>query len=561
MEHSEYISRKENMPEQPVPLIDRERMAMNLIHASLGSGPWSMEFNRKGEMASCVWSDTFRHMLGYKSVEDFPNALESWSDLLHDEDKPHVIQEYWDTVRDYTGVKTYDVEYRLLTRNNGWRWFHAAGRLARREDGSPIAFYGLFVDIDEKKKMEERLQRQTVELQKALAAAQYANQAKTTFLNNMSHDIRTPMNAIIGFTNLALESNDADAQREYLKNIAVSSGHLLNLINGILELSKIENQKIELTEELANIDEIYRRLEAMLHIDLEKKHQACTIDLNIRHTYLYMDTTHYSQIILNIISNSIKYTPMDGTITVSCRELPGDTPDACVLETVIQDNGIGMSSEFLAHAYESFSREQTSTVSGVQGTGLGLAIVKNLVDLMRGTIHMESQPGRGTKVTIRTPHRLGDLPKAADLKKPEEIDYGILAGKCILLAEDLDINAIIVTKLLTGKGCTVERAKDGAECVDMMQKADTGHYCLVLMDIQMPNMNGYCAAQAIRALEDRKKAAVPILAMTANAFQEDFDKTIECGMNGHIAKPLEKEKMFRTITEALRKSSMPNSTT
>ncbi len=547
MEHSKYINKKESLPEPA----DRERMAMDLIHASLDSGPWSMEFNEEGEMISCIWTDTFRHMLGYKSTKDFPDVLESWSDLLHEEDKPHVMHEYWDTVKDYTGVKTYDVEYRLLTRNNGWRWFHAAGRLSRREDGSPIAFYGLFIDIDEKKKMEAQLQRQTAELQEALAAAQYANQAKTTFLNNISHDIRTPLNAIIGFTNLALESRDSDTQREYLNNISVSSRHLLSLINGILELSKIENGKVELTEELVNVHEIYRNLETMLRIDLEERHLSFTMDLNIRHTHLYMDTTHYSQIFLNIISNSIKYTPMDGMIAVSCRECPADTPDSCVLETVIQDNGIGMSSEFLTRAYETFSRERTSTVSGVQGTGLGLAIVKNLVDLMQGTISMESQPDHGTKVTIRTPHRLGDPSEISIRKKSDETDYSILSDKRILLAEDLDVNAIIATKLLSDRGCLVERAKDGIECVDMMQKADAGYYDLILMDIQMPNMNGYSAAQSIRALEDRKKAAIPILAMTANAFPEDFDKTIRSGMNGHIAKPLEKEKMFRTIAEAL----------
>lgn len=548
---SENTNKKESESEPTALQNDRERVAMDLIHASLGSGPWNMEFNERGEMVSCVWTDTFRHMLGYKSMEDFPNRLESWSDLLHDEDKPHVMQEYWDTVRDYTGAKTYDVEYRLLTRNHGWRWFHAAGRLSRRKDGSPIAFYGLFIDIDERKKLEEKLQRQTAELQEALAAAQFANRAKTTFLNNISHDIRTPMNAIIGFTNLALESSDAEVQREYLNNIAVSSKHLLDLINDILELSKIENQKVELEEELIDIKEIYRKLESMLRLELKKKNLTCTINLDIRHVHLYMDSIHYSQIFLNIFSNAIKYTPTDGTITVSCKELPGDTKDTCIVETIIQDNGIGMSSEFLAKAYESFARERTSTVSGVEGTGLGLAIVKNLVELMKGTIHMESQPGEGTKVTIRTPHRIGSPTSEASQEEPEEIDYSILKDKRILLAEDIDINAVIATKLLSDKGCIVERARDGIECVDMMRKADAGYYDLVLMDIQMPNMNGYSAAKSIRAFGDTKKASVPILAMTANAFQEDFDKTIESGMNGHIAKPLEKEKMFRTITDTL----------
>ena len=545
-------NKKEETAESVDSLIERERTAMNLIHASLGSGPWNMEFDETGKMTSCFWTDTFRHMLGYKSEEDFPNLLESWSDLLHDEDKPHVMKEYWDTVQDYTGSKTYDVEYRLLTKNNGWRWFHAAGRLARRKDGTPIAFYGLFVDIDDQKKMSEQLQQQTAELKEALAAAQYADQAKTTFLNNISHDIRTPMNAIIGFTKLALESTDINVHRDYLNNIAVSSKYLLDLINGILELSKIENQKLELEEILVDVNDIYRQLEAILHIDLEKKRLTYMASLNIRHMHLYMDTTHYSQIFLNIVSNAIKYTPMDGKISVSCEEIPGDVPDTCILETVIQDNGIGMSSDFLSHACESFARERTSTISGIQGTGLGLAIVKNLVDLMRGTINIESRQGYGTKVTIRTPHRLENLCDVKNTDESCEIDYSILMDRRILLAEDIDINAIIATKLLSDKGCIVERAKDGIECVDMLLKADAEYYDLVLMDIQMPKMNGYDAAKSIRAFKDKKKAAIPVLAMTANAFQEDFDKTIESGMDGHIAKPLDAEKMFRTLTDVLR---------
>jgi len=552
MKDTEDMKRGETRAGRSASQISLERTVMDLIHASLGSGPWSMEFDERGEMTSCAWSDTFRHMLGYESAADFPDVLESWSDLLHEEDKAHVMREYWDTVRDYTGVKTYDVEYRLLTRNSGWRWFHAAGRLARREDGTPIAFYGLFIDIDDRKKLEERLQRQTADLQTALAAAQYANQAKTTFLNNMSHDIRTPLNAVIGFTNLALESGDVAVQREYLNNIAVASKHLLDLINGILELSKIENHKLEMNEELVDVGEIYRRLVTMFSIELKERQLACTVDLDLRHTELYLDTAHYSQVFLNLLSNAINYTSVGGRISISCRELPGDTPETCVVETVIRDNGIGMSSEFLAHAYESFSRERTTTVSGIQGTGLGLTIVKNLVELMRGTIGIESSPGRGTTVTVRLPHRVGSPSGAEDAKKRGETDYSILAGKRILMAEDIDINAIIASKILSKRGCVVERARDGVECVEMLSKADAGHYDLILMDIQMPNMDGYSATRAIRAMEDGEKSSVPVLAMTANAFQEDFDKAAEAGMNGHIAKPLDAETMFRTMARALR---------
>ena len=533
--------------------LDREFTAMELIHASLKSGPWSMEFDRDGELTSCVWSDTFRHMLGYTGEEDFPNVLESWSSLLHEEDKPHVMREYWDTVRDLSGVKTYDVKYRLLTKNNGWRWFHTAGRLARREDGSPAAFFGLFIDIDDQKKVEEQLQNQTAELQEALGEARYANQAKTIFLSNMSHDIRTPMNAIIGFTNFALESDDPKVQREYLQNIAVASGHLQNLINQILEFSKIEGRELEIREEPADLNEFCRRLETIFKVDMENKRLTYTTSLDVRHTSLYMDETHSFQVLANIISNAIKYTPEGGAIDISCKELPGGTPDSCILETVVRDTGLGMSREFLSHAFDTFSREQTSTVSGIQGAGLGLAIVKNLVDLLQGTIQIESTLGQGTAVTVRIPHKLGPQApeKAAD--ESGELDDGILAGKHILVTDDIDINAMIVSKLLVSKGCTVERARDGVECVDMVQNADAGHYDMVLMDIQMPNMNGYDATRSIRAFEDREKAVMLILALTANAFQDDIEKAFAAGMDEHIAKPLDAKVLFHKMTEAFYK--------
>ena len=217
------------------------------------------------------------------------------------------------------------------------------------------------------------------------------------------------------------------------------------------------------------------------------------------------------------------------------------------METVIEDSGIGMSAEFLEHACESFARERTSTVSGQQGAGLGLSIARNLAELMKGSIRIESQQGKGTRVTILLPHRIGEAPK----KQEPEQETVLFQGKCILMAEDIDINAVIATKLLTARGFQVERARDGVECVDMLQKADAGHYDLILMDIQMPNMDGYAATQSIRSLADKKKASIPILAITANAFKEDQEKAAESGMDGHIAKPLDAAKMFHTIGEVL----------
>ncbi len=245
--------------------IEREQAAMRNIQAAMGSGMWGIEFNEQAEITSCSWSETFRSMLGYHSEAEFPNRLESWSDLLHEEDKERSVEEFWDTVKDYTGEKTYDVEYRLLTRNAGWRWFHAAGRLSRREDGSPVSFVGLFLDIDDEKKMEARLEKQTIDLQDALAAAQHANRAKTTFLNNMSHDIRTPMNAIIGFTSLAAAHIDNTEQvQDYLSKITTSSNHLLSLINDVLDMSRIESGKVKIEEKETSLPEIMHDLKTIV---------------------------------------------------------------------------------------------------------------------------------------------------------------------------------------------------------------------------------------------------------------------------------------------------------
>lgn len=408
------------------------------------------------------------------------------------------------------------------------------------------------LEMSEKiKEQNNELARQHEQLAIAVEQAQTANKAKSEFLFNMSHDIRTPMNAIIGFTNLALESKEPDTLREYLRNIDISSKQMLDLVNNILELSRIENKKITIEEDLVDMAETCRKLCTIFDGDLQKKHLSCRVDEHIEHLYMYVDTTHYSQIFLNIMSNAIKYTPEGGQIKVSFRELPGQTAEYCLLETVVEDNGIGMSAEFLAHAYEAFARERNSTVSGVQGTGLGLAIVKELVDLMHGSIQIESRQGQGTKITIQLPHRFGEAP---EVKKPEEMPDAVsLEGKRILLTEDIDLNAIIATKLLLARGCLVDRAKDGVECVDMLLKAAADYYDLVLMDIQMPNMDGYKATQTIRAFADSRKAAVPILAMTANAFPEDIEKAFSVGMNGHITKPLDAAKMFKTIMETLQK--------
>ena len=345
--------------------IERERTAMENIQAALGSGPWSMDFNEQGEIVSCIWTDMFRKMLGYKSEADFPNRLESWSDLLHEEDKAYVMKEYWDTVKDYTGGKTYDVKYRLLTKNAGWRWFHAAGRLSRREDGSPVTFVGFFIDIDDEKRMEAQLEAQRADLEDALAAAQHANRAKTTFLNNMSHDIRTPMNAIIGFTSLAAAHIDNTEQvKDYLTKIATSSNHLLSLINDVLDMSRIESGKVKIEEKETSLPEILHDLKTIVQADIMSKQLDFYIDtVDVVNENVLCDRLRLNQILLNLLSNAMKFTKPGGMVSVRILQKRNAPEGYADYEFQVKDTGIGMSPEFLKNVFEPFERERTSTIS------------------------------------------------------------------------------------------------------------------------------------------------------------------------------------------------------
>ncbi len=558
--------------------------------------------------------------------------------------------------------------------------------MSRREDGSPVSFVGFFVDIDDEKKMEAQLEAQRVDLQDALAAAQHANRAKTTFLNNMSHDIRTPMNAIIGFTSLAAAHIDNKEQvKDYLTKIATSSNHLLSLINDVLDMSRIESGKVKIEEKESSLPEILHDLKTIVQADIMSKQLDFYIDtVDVVNEHVLCDKLRLNQILLNLLSNAMKFTKPGGMVSVRILQKRNAPEGYADYEFQVKDTGVGMSPEFLKHVFDPFERERTSTVSGIQGTGLGMAITKNIVDMMGGTVSVDSEVGKGTTFTVSLqfktcsgsvkqetiPQLRGLRALVADddfntcssvtkmlaaigmrpdwttsgkeavlrvkLAGEQEDKYavyiidwlmpdmngievvrriraligeetpiivltaydwsdieeetrkaGVTAfcskpiflselkeilespftvknkeealqetfsfhGKEILLVENNELNQEIAVEILKEVGFDVDVANDGVVAVERMREAKPGRYELILMDIQMPVMDGYEATRQIRALENPDVAGIPIIAMTANAFDEDKKAALEAGMNGHIAKPIDVSKLLELLWKIVK---------
>ena len=673
--------------------LESEVAALRNIHEALVSGAWKLRYNEQGEMISCRWSDTLRNMLGFTSTEDFPDRFESWSERLHPEDREYTMHEYRSTVEDYSGKKTYDVEYRVRSKDGTYHWFRAAGRLSRRPDGSPISFDGVFINTDEKHETNEKLHRalqeaekarnelllehevisavsrcyvsiysidlvhdayeeissedsfhrltgqggkaqkklyelcrtlvdedyqnagmrffdlSTVEermresdtiefeyfaadgnwhqarfiekkrdaagrvtnilyvtrivsrqkrqemekerLQIAWQVAENANEAKTTFLLNMSHDIRTPMNAILGYSRLMRDRLTDPELIHYQEMIEQSGNLLLSIINNVLDMARIESGKMELDENYNRAGNIIRSVCSVFEVEARKKKLTLTCETQVEHSHILCDSTKLQELFTNLISNAVKYTPPGGKVTIRTRELPFDREGWVRFQTEVEDTGIGMSAEFLPHLFDSFSRERNTTAARVAGSGLGMAIVKSLVELMGGTIEVESALGQGSKFTVTIPHKVADSRYYEKKELGHTAEQKDFSGKRILLAEDNELNAEIAAAILKKMGCEVEIAEDGVICVDRLEKAPVGTYDLIFMDIQMPNMDGYKAAQVIRHLSDPEKARIPIIAMTANAFEEDRRKALEMGMNGHLAKPVDMEKIRENLARVL----------
>ena len=390
-------------------------------------------------------------------------------------------------------------------------------------------------------------------LEIALKKAEDASFAKTRFLNNMSHDIRTPMNAILGYAQLMedeMKGKDLPETSEYLKKLQQSGNLLLSIINNVLDMARIESGRMEIDENYGMIEDIWQTLFEIFDDEAKKKNIALHYTINVEHEHILTDATKVKEIFVNILSNAMKYTPSGGSVMINVDELPCSEPGYMMVRTRVSDTGIGMSQEYLTNIFEAFTRERNTTKSKIAGTGLGMSIVKKYVELLGGTIDVESELGKGSTFTVTLKHKIADENYyAKNYAENPETYSEILKDRKILLAEDNDLNAEIAKAILERAGLKTEQVEDGIQCVNKIEKMPAGTYDMILMDIQMPKMNGYKATQAIRRLPDKDKAYIPIVAMTANAFEEDKRDAFAAGMNGHIAKPIQVDKLLSTLAE------------
>ena len=498
--------------------------------------------------------DCFMSDINLKSLSEADFSYKIWSYDRSSEDKNILAQSQEDMPEDCLTIECEipnNTWYFDIAPSNGWipvsYWLLA---IAASYIFS-LLVATIYYQISGKKHREKQY---AADLKKAAELAKSANEAKTRFLFNMSHDIRTPMNAIIGFSGL-LEKNlqNEEKAKEYLGKICSSGNLLMTIINQILEIARIERGTIALQLKAEDINAVFHTVNTVFEEDIRKKNLQYSADLDVYHTFIFCDRVKLQEIMLNIISNAIKYTSDGHAVHVKIYEKDSENPRKARFIFTCEDTGIGMSEEYLPHIFEEFSREHTTTENKVAGTGLGLPIVKSMIELMGGSVQVESTQGVGTKFTVDISF---DTASEADVyrnqisEQPDILEK--LEGKRILLAEDNDLNAEIAIELLAEQKIITDRAEDGAECLDKLEKAVAGYYDMILMDIQMPVMDGYDAATRIRRMKDEKKASIPIVAMTANAFAEDRQKAISMGMNDHVAKPIDMNVLLPVIAKYIR---------
>lgn len=418
------------------------------------------------------------------------------------------------------------------------------------ENGCVVSVLLANRDFTEEKKreleQEEALRQEKIKAEKA-------NEAKSIFLFNMSHDIRTPMNAIVGYSQLMKKELTNPKLVHYQEMIEQSSQLLLSIINNVLDMARVESGKMELDENYEVIGNISQLVCSAFAAEASRKNIELNIIVNVEHKHIIVDSTKMQEILSNLISNAIKYTSAGGKVTIDTKELPYDKEDYALIQTKVSDTGIGMSEDFLPSLFELFTRERNTTLSKIPGTGLGMAIVKNFVDLMNGSIEVESELGKGSTFTITIPHKIANKDYTnRNIESSNEFDIDFM-GKRILLAEDNELNAEITTTILSEMGFEVKVVEDGILCVNEIQQQPANTYDLILMDIQMPNMDGYKATHCIRRLFQPEKANIPIIAMSANAFEEDKKKAFDVKMNDYITKPIDFQKMEQVLKHILSK--------
>ncbi len=482
------------------------------------------------------YEQTMRQYVKERVYEEDKQSLEEALALAKIIEKLENAPEYTGTYRVFTDGEMHNFQYICIKAAKESAW------------GEDIVFVG-FRNIDE---MVREEQKQKKILAEALEEAKQANRAKTRFLNSMSHDIRTPMNAIIGFISLASgHMEDKTLVENYLEKIMTARRHLLNLINDVLDMSRIESGKVSIVETEVSLSEIANDLKTIVQSDIKTKHMLLNIDItDVMNDVIICDKLRLNQVLLNLLSNAIKYTKPGGTVSFRITQTEEASDGFASYLFTIKDTGIGMSEEFLKHAFEPFEREQTATTSGIQGTGLGLAITKNIVDMMQGTITAESRIGEGSEFSVMFRFRVADAVQREEEERQPDCEASF-QGKRILLVEDNEINQEIAKAILEEVGFEIDIADDGTDAVGFIEGMPPDRYDLILMDIQMPLMDGYETTRYIRGMDDPAKAAIPIVAMTANAFEEDRQLAFEAGMNGHIAKPIDVPKLMELLRDIL----------
>ncbi|MDO4479187.1 MAG: ATP-binding protein [Lachnospiraceae bacterium] len=476
-------------------------------------------------------SEQLARLFGYDSPEELLEVSGGcMAGIVNHEDTAKAMPAAREAVK---RGEMYTMHYRVRCKDGRWKNVEDRGRLITNEKGEE-EFWSFIVDQD-----------QLTELEKA-------NKAKTEFLFNMSHDIRTPMNAIIGYSQLMRKELTDPKLLDYQKKIDASASLLLSIINHVLDMSRIDSGKTKIAEEYTLLRDIPVNIIDVFGEEARKKDITLSYRMDVTHEAIFCDMTKLNEIYINIVSNAVKYTPAGGSISALIEELPCEREGYAYMRTSITDTGIGMSEEFLPHIFDSFTRERNSTVSGIQGTGLGMSIVKKLVDLLEGTIEVESTLGKGTTFRVTLPHKIADpLQDTAHENGAASAATVSLSGRHILMAEDNELNAEIAMAILEEVGICVDWVMDGSACVERLKEQPEETYDLILMDVQMPVMNGYEATRAIRALPDCARRDIPIIAMTANAFEEDKKEAYDAGMNGHIAKPVNVEELLAQLARII----------